>query len=162
VVVCFHCIEEKAFASFIKKKFSEGKITIDHGVIISILNITQCHSYYTQMLCSVLWDRNQQAGKIAQSAIECAVDELVARESFIYTVIWDGLAHHRRSVLMAIAGRDGQSIYANECIQSFHLRNSTSTQKAIHYMEEKGIIYKRNKRIYFSDIFFKHWILTHM
>lgn len=139
------------FSAFIKKKFEEGNIKTDQKVIDEILKVSECHPYYTQMLCSVLWDRGLDIGH--------AIMELIDRESYTYTTIWDGISSKRRLLLEALAKGSGGNIYSQEFISESGMGTPSGVQKAVAYLEEKGVIYKENGNILFSDMFFKQWIL---
>lgn len=147
------------FLTFIEEKFIEGGIKIDHSIIEEILEVSECHPYYTQMLCSVLWDRNLEEGVITSESIGRAVDELISRESYTYTTIWDGITAKRKLLLEALAMEGGKKIYSKEFILDYDLGPPSQIQRTVRYFEEKGIVYKENGRILFSDMFFKQWIL---
>lgn len=139
------------FSKFIKKKFEDGNMKADQKMVDEILRISECHPYYTQMLCSVLWDRGLDIGR--------AVKELIDRESYTYTTIWDGISPKRRLFLEALAkGADG-GIYSQSFISESQIGTPAGVQKAVAYLEEKGVVYKENGDILFSDMFFKQWIL---
>lgn len=147
------------FSAFIKKEFAKGKTRIDQKMIDEILRISECHPYYTQMLCSVLWDRSLDAGAVTPEGIGRAVSELIDRESYTYTTIWDGLTSKRRLLLEALAKGGGGNIYSQGFISESGLGTPSGVQKAVTSLEEGGIIYKENGGFLFSDMFFKQWIL---
>lgn len=147
------------FSTFIKRSFEKGKIIADPKVIAEILKVSECHPYYTQMLCSVLWDRNMDSGTITRESIERAIRELIERESYTYTTIWDAMSSMRRLLLEALARGHGRNIYSQGFIAEAGLHTSSGIQKAVSYLEENGIIYRENGGILFSDMFFKQWIL---
>lgn len=147
------------FSAFIGAKFKKGKIKIAEKEMTEILSVTECHPYYTQMLCSVLWDRNSENAQITPAGIVLAINEVISRESYTYTTIWDGLTTQRKLFLQALVKGGQEKIYSQEFISNFELGNPSQVQKALAYLEDQGIIYKENKEILFSDIFFKQWIL---
>ncbi|MBW2034174.1 MAG: ATP-binding protein [Deltaproteobacteria bacterium] len=52
-------IDPKELNLFAKRKFLDQAIVIGHNELNSILNNTECHPYYFQMLCHVLWERSR-------------------------------------------------------------------------------------------------------
>lgn len=152
-------IGSQEFSTFIRERFEEGNIEIDQQMIEEVLKVSECHPYYTQMLCSVLWDRNLEKGIITMEGIAHAVEELISRESYVYTTIWDGISAKRKLLLEALSLEGGEKIYSKEFISDFDLGSTTHVQKAIKYFEVNGIIYREDGRLLFSDMFFKQWIL---
>lgn len=153
-------ISPDAFTSFIQNKLAQGKIKISHQEIKSLLNITECHPYYTQMLCSVLWDRNSQKGIIDTQSIQGAVKEVIERESYTYSMIWDNLTSTKKLFLEALTKEPGGKIYSQEFLTKFQLGNASTIQKTIKKLENEGFIYKEHSHFVFADIFFKQWILS--
>lgn len=149
----------KEFSAYLKDRIKAGGIKVNQPEIDEILSISECHPYYTQMLASVLWDRNLEGGVITQAGIKYAVDELISRESYTYTTIWDGITTKRKLLLEALALGGSEKIYSKEFISNFDLGNPSQIQKTIKYFEEKGLLYRENGTLLFSDIFFKQWIL---
>lgn len=150
------------FADFIKHKFKGCKILLSNELADKILSLTECHPYYTQMFCSVLWDRNIGKKKITEKAVSEALLEVISRESSNYANLWDGLSQKRKLLLIAIAKSGGAGIYSQEFITEFKLGTPSTIQKGLKALLNKELLEKENGNILFSDIFFKQWVLKNM
>jgi len=148
------------FSIFIKEKFGADKIEISQECLANLLQITECHPYYTQMFCSILWDRNVDKKKITQESLLQAMEEAIAREAAKYSLIWDALSRKKKMILEALAKGGGENIYTQDFIADFSLGTPSNLQKGIKTLQTKEIIEKENGRLIFSDIFFKQWILS--
>lgn len=155
-------ISSQDFAVFIKSCFSKSRISISDATIENILKVTECHPYYTQLLCSILWDRNIGKEKINDESIISAVEEAISRESSTYSAIWDGISRKKKLLLEALARGGGNNVFSQSYISEFDLGSPSAVQKGIKVLQTKEIIDRENGIITFSDIFFKQWILRKM
>jgi len=57
-------ISGNELAKFSKQKFSAGGINIGKNETENIIAATECHPYYFQMLCNILWETCQEHGRI--------------------------------------------------------------------------------------------------
>ena len=153
-------ISRDDFAVFIREKFSVSRINLSTEIIAQLLNISECHPFYTQMLCSVIWDRYSGKRSITGKDILRATEELVAREAEIYFNIWDGLVAKQKLFLEALTLGDGNdNIFSQEFYRKYELGTPSNVQKMVKSLIKKGLIERENGRLIISDIFFKQWIL---
>ena len=152
-------ISKDDFAAFMREKFSVGRINLSTEIIAQILNISECHPFYTQMLCSVIWDRCSGKKSITEEDVLQAAEELIAREAEIYFNIWDSLVMKQRLFLEAMVLGDGNgNIFSQEFCRKYELGAPSNVQKMVKSLIKKGLIEKENGRLIISDIFFKQWI----
>ena len=52
-------ISRNEFASFIQERFANTGLQITAPVVSEILDVTEDHPYYTQLLCHILWERTR-------------------------------------------------------------------------------------------------------
>jgi len=153
-------ISRDNFALFVKEKFLKSSINLTKKIIDQILDISECHPFYTQMLCSVIWDRFLSKKNIVGEDVVRATEELIAREAGIYFNIWDGLVAKQKLFLEALASEDGsENIFSQDFYRKYELGTPSNVQKIVKSLIKKGLIEKENGSLIISDIFFKQWIL---
>ena len=153
-------ISRNDFAVFVKEKFLKSGINLSKKIIDQILDISECHPYYTQMLCSVIWDRFLDKRNIAGADVIRATQELIAREAGIYFNIWDGLVAKQKLFLEALtSGIGNENIFSQDFYRKYELGTPSNVQKIVKSLIKKGLIEKENGSLIISDIFFKQWIL---
>ena len=143
---------------FSKQKFSAGGISIGKNEIKNIIIATECHPYYFQMLCNILWETCQEDGRITQDHINEAIDILIARESSIYIAIWESLTGKQKNLLVALAGEEYPVVFGKKFLAKYMLGTSSSIQKAMKNLLEKDLIQQENGSYVVVDLFFKKWI----
>ncbi|HLD45908.1 MAG TPA: hypothetical protein VJC18_10785, partial [bacterium] len=153
-------IDPIEFAKFIQDSFQKGKIHLQQDFIETLLAVTDCHPYYTQMLCSVLWDRCSSKQCLNKTDIEKAIKELIEREAYTYTTIWDELSLQKRELLETLARNNNIKLYSKEFLSQLEENDINAIQRNTKALEETGLIYKDGGKWLFSDIFFQRWIIS--
>ena len=154
-------IKPEDFSPFIARKFEENKIHIAASLISEILKITECHPYYAQLFCSVLWDRCIENGKVETGDLGPAISEAISRAAAGYIEIFDSLSNQQKRFLDALLREeDGANLYSREFILKNELGTPSTVQRAIKTLMLKGIIEKEDGNCIFSDIFFKKWLFA--
>ena len=154
-------ISEDELRPFILKKFREGKFKIAAPEADQIIALTECHPYYAQFLCHVLWDNCTDKQEITAADILQAVNGVIARERSLFLTIWDGLARQQKALLLALA-KSAESkqtqIFSHHFLAAHHLGSASSAQKSLARLLEKNIIDRENGTYVFADVFFKRWL----
>ena len=151
-------ISGNELGKFSKQKFSAGGISIGENEMKSIIVATECHPYYFQMLCNILWETCQEHGPITQDHINEAINILIARESSIYIAIWEALTGKQKNLLVALAGEEYPEVFGKKFLAKYMLGTSSSIQKAMKNLLEKELIRQENGSYVVVDLFFKKWI----
>ena len=156
--VILNKIPKEDFKDFIKEKFESSGIGIDDDAIDKILDITECHPYYTQMLCHKLWFYSFIGDKKVDSDdVDRIVEEIIKEEEDVYMTIWDDLTLTQRKVLVALS-KGETDLYSVEFLQKYGFKRTSNVQVAIKGLLKKEIINKVRDRYEISDPFFKLWI----
>ena len=134
-----------------------GGYRCERETIEEILKLTQCHPYYTQMLCHIIWEE-AEAKKINQSTIEKSMKKLVARESSNYSNIWEGLSQGQKRLLVSIAEEETAEVFSGNFIRRHNLSSPSSIQKSLKTLLEKELLEKTNSGYTVENIFFKQWL----
>ena len=151
-------IDPEELSIFAKKKFLEQKITIGKNELNVLLDVTECHPYYFQMLCHVLWELCLENRIIAENDIDKALEILVSRESSVYIAIWDELTIKQKNLLAALAKEEYPEIFSKKFLETYGIGPASSIQKALKKLLKKELVQQENGSYVIYDLFFKKWI----
>jgi hypothetical protein len=153
-------IPRDKFATFIHERFAETGVQIGAPLVVEILNLTEDHPYYTQLLCHILWDRTHETGGVTADDIRSGLQEVFLREGHAFHDMWDMLSLKARQVLAALAkeGRSQARLYSNDFLQKHGLGPASSVQRAVSRLMAEEILEKVNGGYQYTDVFFKRWI----
>ncbi len=151
-------IDPKELRLFAKKKFSDQSIVIGNNELNSILNNTECHPYYFQMLCNVLWELCMETRIITEADIDEALDILISRESSVYVAIWEELTIKQKNLMVALAKEEYPEVFSKKFLETYGLGQSSSIQKALKKLLKKELVQQGNGSYVIYDLFFKKWI----
>lgn len=145
-------------SAFIKKRFKSAAVHISQPQIDSILELTDCHPYYTQQLCSEVFNVIVPRKSIAEGNISRAKDNCLQSQSYAYTTVWDGLSAKQRSLLKGLATVQKANIFSQDFLSRFRLGSAAGVQTAAQALLKKGVLERENGHYLFSDVFFVHWL----
>ncbi|MDL1973936.1 MAG: ATP-binding protein [Deltaproteobacteria bacterium] len=151
-------IDQKELSLFAKKKFLNQDIVIGYNELNSILNNTECHPYYFQMLCNVLWELCMDSRMITEADIGKALDILISRESSTYIAMWEELTVKQKNLMVALAKEECPEVFSKKFLETYGLGPSSSIQKALKKLLKKELIQQENGSYIIYDLFFKKWI----
>ncbi len=151
-------IDPKELSLFAKKKFSDQAIVIGSNELESILNNTECHPYYFQMLCHVLWELCMDSRVITEADTGKALDILISRESSVYIAMWEELTIKQKNLMVALAKEESPEVFSKKFLETYGLGPSSSIQKALKKLLKKELIQQENGSYIIYDLFFKKWI----
>lgn len=153
-------IPEDEFTKFIKTRFEETGFQIDLEAVREILQTTNDHPYYTQLLCHILWDRKSQERVIAKEDISLAVQEVFMREAHAFQDVWDMLTLKARQLLVALAKEEDPKVrpFSSDFLRKYNLGPASSVQRAITRLLEEEVLEKTDGGYQFTDVFFKRWL----
>ncbi len=151
-------INPKELSLFAKRKFTNQGIDIGHDELDSILDDTERHPYYFQMLCHVLWELSMESRKITKADIDEAFNILISRESSVYVAIWEDLTIKQKNLMVALAKEEYPEVFSKKFLEKYGLGPSSSIQKALKKLLKKELVQQENGSYVIYDLFFKKWI----
>jgi len=154
-------IPRNEFAAFIQKRFEETGFQIITSAVDEILNVTEDHPYYTQLLCHILWDRTREVRTVTADDVSSALQEVFLREAHAFHDLWDMLPLKVRQLLVALAKEENPQVvqvYSSDFLQKHNLGSASSVQRAVSRLMVEEILEKLTGGYQFTDIFFKRWI----
>ncbi|MDI6731671.1 MAG: ATP-binding protein [Candidatus Margulisbacteria bacterium] len=151
-------ISSDDFCVFINQRFAKTGININPNDIRMILKITECHPYYTQLFCHLLWDNCREQKKIFPNHITAVLSQLLREEEHSYSIIWDDLSAVQRTLVKALAADETLPLFSHAFLIKYGLNSASAVQKARRTLEKKEIIERGNGHYTISDLFLKKWI----
>ena len=151
-------IDSIELGNFAKNKFETTGIDISEHELKEIIKITECHPYYFQMLCHVLWEITLYDKVVKLSRIDEAAKILISRESSAYMAIWENLTAKQKKLLVALMQENNPAIYSRQFLEKHGLGAPSSLQKATKKLITLELIQPANGSYEIVDLFFKRWI----
>ncbi len=158
-----HCplglIAEEQWQPFILKQFTDpGKVVSKHR-IHGVYDLTQGHPFYTQHLLHVLWAFCEPKAEVMDKTIQKAVQVLLDREDYAYTMLREPLTVPQKRFLKGLAGEStGVKVFAGEFVRHYGLGSASNVQRVVGVLLEKDIIDRSNGSFLIMDRFFRLWI----
>jgi hypothetical protein len=147
---------------FIKKRYNGAGVDIDQKTLELIVETTECHPYYTQYLCHVLYDIMEKR-RIRTGDVPKAIDLLLSRESTAYMNTWDLLTHRQKQALVALSETGpGESPFRPEILRRFNISQPAVMLRALGSLVDKDLVDREGGRYDIIDLFFKRWIKTYI
>ena len=147
---------------FIKKRYNGAGVDIDQKTLELIVETTECHPYYTQYLCHVLYDIMEKR-RIRTDDVPKAIDLLLSRESTAYMNTWDLLTHRQKQALVALSETGpGESPFRSEILRRFNISQPAVMLRALGSLVNKDLVDREGGRYDIIDLFFKRWIKTYI
>ena len=147
---------------FIKKRYNGAGVDIDQKTLELIVETTECHPYYTQYLCHVLYDIMEKR-RIRTDDVPKAIDLLLSRESTAYMNTWDLLTHRQKQALVALSETGpGESPFRPEILRRFNISQPAVMIRALGSLVNKDLVDREGRRYDIIDLFFKRWIKTYI
>ena len=136
-------IKDEHWIPFISGKFRSTGMDISSTVTKILLEITSGHPFYTQLLCSSLWDICEPESVISGDMLEQALNILLERENSTYHTLWDSFPEQSKRMLRAIAFENPlKSPYSGEVLRNFGFTSPSSAGRAIEYLISHDLITK--------------------
>ncbi len=142
---------------FIAGEFSASGKEIDPEALRGLVASTGGHPFYTQMLCSALWDASGRTANVED--LEAAVSLLLDRESGTYSTLWNTLPEQPRRMLRAIA-LEGTLFKptSGALVAKYGFSSPSSAKSALLYLLAHGYASRDEKGGYLlADRFLAMW-----
>lgn len=145
------------YAAFIDYCFSTGKKKISSDAVDYLLEFSEGHTYYTQLICNESYYKSGRALQ-AEEAYGIAHNYLETRKAD-YAGILNLLPENQKKVIKAVAreGRVPQPTSIDFLIKH-NLPSTSSTLQAVKALEEKEMIYKTTEGYKVYDVFFRRFL----
>ena len=154
-------IARRELLDFINSKFEKTGKELSEGLAEEIIETCECHPYYVQYLCHILWERTRDKIKpVDGKDFSGSLELLLERESPTYEATWDLLTVKQRQVLTALARAvQGEKLFSMIFLRKHGLGSASSVQRIIHSLTKKDLVDKEGDSYGIIDVFFKKWLL---
>lgn len=152
-------IETDYWIPFIKTGLAKAGGVLSSEDCRRIVALTGGHPYYTQMICSELWERLAHGG--AAPVMDLLADALRAvliKSNAAFVEIWDALSATERRLLLAVAETGEATLFAAEFLRKYRLGAASSVQRIVERLAHKGIIDRTEGGYRIIDPLFAQWI----
>lgn len=149
-------IQHDKFIEFLNRKFKS--VTSDFMELSqSILELSDCHPYYTQQLAFTIWELLVRT-KYSPDLIEKAAANIVQSHDNDYERIWNSLNNTDMVILTGIS-----TIKASPLSDEFSRLHGTGAPStifsALQRLTKKGMLIKEGTSYSIDDPFFRRWII---
>jgi len=149
-------IHRKDFEKFLNKSFKALSLPNLSETIQQILDFTDCHPYYTQMLAYHFWDLRQREGL---SDLTLAIERVLQFQQDPYITLWDRLTHRQKNLLICLAAGEKRPLSQAAVVEKWDLGSSATVSKALGILIEDGLVERMGKGEHeMADPFFRLWI----
>jgi AAA+ ATPase superfamily predicted ATPase len=157
-------IDVKTYNDFIYSHFSSNRKKISREVIREILDWTDVHTYYVQLLCNRLY--TSRSGSISSGTLYDEAEKLLKEQEYVFFGYRDMLTSQQWKVLKAVAAEgEVYSPFSMNFINKYGLGNPASVRRSIESLQGKELIFRqfddRGVNYYgVYDLLFRRWIET--
>jgi len=155
-------IDFDAYRHFIITKFSDNKKEISEGVVAEMLNWTNLHTYYVQLLCNRVFINS--AKKITTEVWQNEALKLINEQQPVFLGYRDILTRQQWKLLKSIALEgEAYSPTSKDFIQKHQLGSPATVLRSLKSLENKGLVFRlhdKQRATFYSvyDVLFQRWI----
>lgn len=133
-------IDRKEYGKFIKSHFEKNKMEIDSTAIELILDITDCHTYYTQRLCHEVFETGNE--KIESETIMRSLNKILTDNENIYFQYRSLITSNQWKLLKAISVEEKvYQPYKKEFVSEHGLGSAAIVKRSLEALVEKELVY---------------------
>jgi hypothetical protein len=148
-------IPDKNWQIFIKEHFENTGKSIDENFISDIIRDTDRHSYYTQQLSHLIWEKTEDA--VNEDIYKAALDDMISQNAILYQRDTEDMPATQLNLLKAVASGEKKNLSTAETLKKYGLGTSANVVKAKKYLLNAEIIDIRNKEVSFIDPVYELW-----
>ncbi|MBI4649485.1 MAG: ATP-binding protein [Bacteroidia bacterium] len=141
---------------YIVIQFEKTKKVIDKLLAEQIVGLMQCHPYYIQQLASIIWNNTEKAVNV--QIFEKSINDLINQNLLLFEKEFELLSNYQVNLLKLLIDNNFKSIFANDNIEKYNLGSSSNISRILKSLENKGIIDRFTKNIFFDDPAFQLWL----
>ncbi len=118
-------LEREAAEAVVRQSEQDGGLVWTDAAVERVRGWAQGHAYFTQLLCSVVWENANDAGRtkklsVAATDVDAAIDEALQQGANAFQWIWDSLPPAERVVAAAMAEAGDATITPEKLEEALH------------------------------------------
>ncbi|MEO8147041.1 MAG: ATP-binding protein [Bacteroidia bacterium] len=154
-------IDKAIYASFIRKHFEQHKFKISSESLELILDLTCCHTYYTQRLCHEIFINAEK--NVKPETVLLVLKSILNDNENMYFQYRNLLTSSQWTLLKAIAEEEKvEQPYSRKFLYGHRIGTPAHVKRGLESLVEKELIFfnVENSQSYFevNDKFFMHWL----
>jgi len=153
-------IPEKAWIGHILSSFEKGSHTLDRQIANRINETSLGHPYYTQLLCSEIWETCRDKRSITEEDVATALQKALDKEDHAFQEIWDSLSLSQKKIIHTLAHEPEVALFSAAAAQKHGLGAQSSNHRTVSQLLKKGLLSKKNGRYFLTDPFIQKWLLS--
>jgi tetratricopeptide (TPR) repeat protein len=148
----------------------DNSLKWDGGAVQRVLDLTHGHPYFTQLLCSVIWENAYEAAApdtpvISAREVDAAVMQALKFGANAFNWLWDGLPPAERVVVAAMAEVPDEMIKQDKLIETLNQSGVRLVARELEVAPETlidwEVLIEESKGIYrFAVPLLRRWVLT--
>ncbi|MBN1184046.1 MAG: ATP-binding protein [Bacteroidales bacterium] len=129
-----------------------------NNVLLSeeILNITNCHPYYTQQLAFVVWNILNQKS-VSDIPVRQAINELIRMHDMDYEILWNTFNRTDKKVLIGLS-LSGLTPLMEAFFRKYNIGAPSTAYSSLKRLLRNGYIVKNDNKYEIDDPFLSLWI----
>ncbi len=133
-------ISAASYQLFIEKAFVRSGVVVDDGAIKKILDSTQRHTFYTQLLCHEIFSDN--ISHLKEETVIGTLYKIIKQYEPVFFQYRSLLTHSQWKVLKAVAAEEKVvKPYSQDFIKKYDLNSSSNVKRSLDALTEKSIVY---------------------
>lgn len=151
-------LDEKAFTTFLKKRFDSGERNVDESVYAKIFETAANNPSDVQQLCSAIWDCSSPGDEIESDFLPVALKHIFATERKGYEYLVRPLTKQQFVCLKTLAEIGGDHPQSKAFLEVSGIKTPASVKRALDKLIKMEIIYGSDLKHKFFDPFFREWL----
>jgi len=144
-------IATKDWVEFIIKNFKDTGLLVNEANAKLIVELTEGHSYYVQLLCRTVWDISEK--NVAHTDIQNAYDRLLEDQTIFFKSQTEGLTQFQVNYIRALEA--GETKFGTSKVQKqYNMGTSTNIKRIEAALRDYEIIDTSGPTIMFCEPFF--------
>ena len=164
-IIYFENIEEDTFYHFLSKKFRKKKIIFKEEVFKHLYKICYGVTGDIQQFCRVSFDRLKEGATIDFDTFFHVMEIIYKNELKYFQAIVEGkeLTKIQKNVLLQMTNTQNQegTLFGQETQKATGVKSPGALRNAVIALEKKEHIYKSKDKYFFSNPFFKEYLLDY-
>jgi len=153
-------LPENPLQNYIQKMFKKNDVNISNEEASYITSKTDCHPYYTQYLCQIIYlTLKDKRKEINKQYIDACYKEVISLQKPYLDSLWERLMHEsilQLNICQHLATGDPRSPYS-----FFDIRRQ-NVYRSLSGLVAKGILTLKGKKYSFTDPLFKDYLRMRM
>ncbi len=155
--------------SVIRQSERNGSLKWDDSAVGRVLELSHAHPYFTQLLCSVIWENaNEEAPGAAPVVVARDVDNAIPQAlkfgANAFNWLWDGLPPAERVVVAAMAEIKDEVITQEKLIETLNQSGVRLVARELEFAPETlidwEVLIKADGGYRFAVPLLRRWVLT--